>query len=62
MRERVSKTEAKRRLLKEKPNKMNCAKAVKNPTKSNPIPSTNKRNGWAKNGRNSTMFFNFGYC
>ena len=43
-RERVSKTEAKRRLQKVNPNKMNYARAVKNPTKSNPIPSTSKRN------------------
>jgi len=43
-RERVSKSEAKRRLLKENPNRMNYARAVKNPTNSNPIPSTSTRN------------------
>ena len=43
-RERVSKTKAKRRLLKENPNKMNYARAVKNPTNSNAIPSASTRN------------------
>ena len=43
-RERVSKSVAKRRLQKENPNRMKYARAVKNPTNSNPILSTSTRN------------------
>ena len=53
-RERVPKSEAKRRLLKENPKRVNYARAVKNSTNSNPLPSTSTRNDQNNSDLNDT--------
>merc|ERR1719259_523039 len=53
-RERVSKIEAKQRLLKENPNKMNYAKAVKQKSHTSEIPSTTANSDALDNDLNDT--------
>jgi len=53
-RERVSKTEAKQRLLKENPNKMNYAKAAKQTSNTSAIPSTSANSDALDNDLNDT--------
>jgi len=53
-RERVSKTEAKQRLLKENPNKLNYAQAVKQTSNTSTIPSTSTDSDAINNDLNDT--------